>query len=530
MNVTHIPYGEVRQLSRIDIAYATNDPALKPFLQHLPNMEGFRLALTERKKQEPNRRVLLQALHDQYDRLQLIPAVQHQLDALASSNTFTVTTAHQPCLFTGPLYYVYKIFSTINLCNQLNQQFPENHFVPVFVSGAEDHDFDEINKAHLFNKSIIWERQQYGAVGKMDTHTLIPALEELKSLLGESPHAQHLWSVINNAYTSQQEYGMATVQLLHDLFGPYGLVVLDMNVRALKALFVPVMEREILQQPSKALVEKTQLALQEAGFHGQAHAREINLFYLGDGFRERIVAQDDMFTVLNTSHSFTREQLLAELRQYPEKFSPNVVLRPLFQETILPNLAYVGGGGEIAYWLERKEQFRFFGVPFPVLIRRNSLLWIDEIGAKKIEKLGLSIEDLFQDTDALINRYVAAHTRHVISLTEEKEQLKDLFDKVLLKAKALDSNLEKTVLAEQTKHLNAFDVMEAKMLRTEKQQQETVVQQIRSLKEKYFPGNGLQERRDNFMPLYLKHGEKFMQFLHNNLDPLTSSFLVIQES
>jgi bacillithiol synthase len=149
---------------------------------------------------------------------------------------------------------------------------------------------------------------------------------------------------------------------------------------------------------------------------------------------------------------------------------------------------------------------------------------------KKIEKLGLRIDDLFLDTDALINRYVAAHTRHEISLTEEKEQLKDLFDLVVQKAKALDSNLEKTVLAEQTKHLNAFDVLEAKMLRTEKQQQETVVQQIRTLKEKYFPGNGLQERRDNFLPLYLKHGEHFMQFLHNNLDPLTPTFLVIQES
>ncbi len=530
MNITHIPFPEVRQLSRLDIAYATQDAALRPFYKHDTNIEGFRQAIINKQQQGVNRRVLVRVLREQYAPLSPAAEVERQVSALEQDNTFTVTTAHQPCLFTGPLYYVYKIFSTINLCQQLNTQFPDKHFVPVFVSGAEDHDFEEINKAHLFNKTVAWQTTEQGAVGNMPTEALLPSLEALQALLGDSPNALHIGQMLRQAYTRQPTYGMATVQLLHDLFGKYGLVVLDMNVHALKQLFVPIMAQELFDQPSKKLIEETQLALQQAGFHGQAHARDINLFYLGDGFRERIVFTEGQYHVLNTAHYFSREALLEELHQYPERFSPNVVLRPLYQETVLPNLAYIGGGGEIAYWLERQAQFDYFGVPFPMLIRRNSLLWIDENGSKKMEKIGLSGSDLFQDTDTLINQYISAHTQHDIRLDAEKEQLKALFDQVLHKAVALDRSLEKTVLAEQTKHLHALEALEAKMLLSEKQHQETVVQQIRALKEKYFPGNGLQERKDNFLPLYLKHGDAFFETLLHTLNPLNPSFIVIQES
>ena len=528
MNITRIPFHRVPQLSKIDAAYAGGEDALKPFFAYSVSLESFRKVIEDKKRDRTDREALVQALREQYRHLESIPEVNGQVERLASPDTFTVTTAHQPCLFTGPLYYVYKIFSTINLAEQLNRAYPDYHFVPVFVSGAEDHDFDEINKAHIFHKTLTWHNEEQGAAAGMSTASLKSVLEELSGILGDAEAATAAFSLIEKAYTSHATYGPATLHLLHALFGPYGLVVLDTNTPLLKRLFVPAMEKELLERPSKPLVEAAQARLEAAGFGAQAYARKINLFYLREQLRERIVLDDDgMYRVLNTDYVFTREAIIEELRAHPERFSPNVVLRPLYQETVLPNLAYIGGGGEIAYWLERKEQFQHFGLNFPMLVRRNSVWWIDEGGAKRIDKLGLKAETLFEDTEQLVKQYVAEHTEHEISLSAEKEQVQAVFTQILQKASAVDATLEKAVLAEQAKQLHAIDHLETRILRAEKQRQDTAVQQLRSIKEKYFPGNGLQERYDNFLPLYLKHGTAFFDLLRSELDPLQPGFVVV---
>lgn len=528
MKITRIPFHRVPQLSKIDAAYAGGDEALKPFYAYGVSLESFRGLIEDKKRDNTDRQALAAALRHQYRDLERIPEVDTQIERLGAPNTFSVTTAHQPCLFTGPLYYVYKIFSAINLADQLNKAYPGYHFVPVFLSGAEDHDFDEINKAHLFNKTLVWHNEEQGAAAGRSTHSLKPVLEELRSILGDSEAAAEVFSTIEKAYTSHTAYGQATVHLLHALFGEYGLVVLDSNTPILKRLFVPAMEKELLEQPSKYLVEAAQQKLETAGFGAQAHAREINLFYLREQLRERIVFEEGKYQVLNSDFAFSREEIIEELHNHPERFSPNVVLRPLYQETVLPNLAYIGGGGEIAYWLERKEQFRHFGLNFPMLIRRNSVWWIDENGARRIEKLGLTPEVFFEDTEQLVKQYVAANTEHEISLAAEKEQVQAVFAQILQKASAVDPTLEKAVLAEQAKQINALEHLETRILRAEKQRQDTAVQQIRSLKEKYFPGNGLQERHDNFLPIFLKHGSAFFKLLRTTLDPLTPGFVVIE--
>ncbi len=525
MKISRIPFHQVPQLSKIDVAYAGGDDRLRPFFRHEVSLAQFREVIESRRSYPVNREVLVSVLRSQYAGLEPVIEVNEQISLLERDNTFTVATAHQPCLFTGPLYYVYKIFSCINLADQLNLAYPEYRFVPVFVSGAEDHDFEEINKVHLFNKTLVWENEENGPAGGMSTSSLGPVLASLEEVLGTS--GAEIFSLIEQAYTTHATFGRATVHLLHALFGSYGLVVADMNAPELKRLFVPLMERELLEHPSRNLVEAAQAGLEAFGFGAQAHAREINLFYMRRQLRERIVLEEGLYKVLDTDYTFTKDAMMEELRRYPERFSPNVVMRPLYQETVLPNLAYIGGGGEIAYWLERLEQFRYFGTPFPMLVRRNSVWWIDESGSKRMEKLGLQPEHLFEDTEALVKQYVAANTEHEISLSFEKEQLQALFSEILRKAAAVDSTLEKAVLAEQAKQLNALEHLEAKMLRAEKQRQDTAVQQIRSLKEKYFPGNGLQERYDNFLPLYLKYGKAFFDTLRTELDPLAPGFVVL---
>ncbi|MCB0607901.1 MAG: bacillithiol biosynthesis cysteine-adding enzyme BshC [Lewinellaceae bacterium] len=529
MTIHPMPYGGIAQLSAKDIAYATADPRIRGFYQYEPNLAAFEDVIRERENHPVDRQVLVHALQAQYKDLEVSDSVSKNIQSLADAKTFTVVTAHQPVLFTGPLYYIYKIASAINLARTLNERYPDYHVVPVFVSGAEDHDFEEVNHTHLFGKSLKWESGESGPVGKMSTKTLAPVLDELAGILGDSPRAEAVMHLFREAYTRHETYGRAVIHLVNELFRDYGLVIADMSRPELKRQFIPIMRQELLEQPSQAFIEKAAAGLEAAGFSGQAHAREINLFYLGDQLRERFVLEDGVYKVLNTDLTFTQEQLLDELDNHPEKFSPNVIMRPLFQEVVLPNLAYIGGGGEIAYWLERKEQFAFFGVPYPTLVRRNSLLWVDSGSMKRIEKLGLNPEALFTETETLIKQYLADNTGNEFSLEEEKSELERLFAGIAQKTEAIDPTLVKTVLAEQAKNINSLAQIETRLIRAEKQRHEVSINQIRGLRDKLFPGGGLQERHDNFLPLYLKHGDEFLAYLVQNLNPLTDQFLIVTE-
>lgn len=530
MDVQILPYPTVPQLAAKDLAYATQHAALRPFYQYVPTLESFQQVILDKAKQAIDRSLLVEVLRQQYHELETTELVQQHLELLAEDNTFVVVTAHQPSLFTGPLFYWYKVFTTINLAKELSLAYPAYHFVPMLVNGAEDHDFEEINHANLFGKTLRWEHDAVGgSCGDMSTATLEPVLAQLKEVLGEGENATYIYQQIEAAYTSHEKYANATIDLVNRLFGAYGLVAINMNVPAFKRRFIPIMREELFQQSSQALIAATQEALTEAGFSGQAHAREINLFYLQTNRRDRIVREGEDFVVLNTDLRFSPAAMEAELEAHPERFSPNVVLRPLFQELILPNLAYVGGGGEIAYWLERKTQFAHFGINYPLLLRRNSLLWIDKGTSNRIDKLGLRVHDLFVDTEFLIKQYIALNSEGELSLKEEMVQLQALFELVRQKALSVDPTLEKTVLAEGVKQEKVLEQLEGRLVRAEKQKHETALNQIRSLKEKLFPGNGLQERVDNFLNFYLKYGEGFGTVLAEVIDPFVEGFVVLRD-
>lgn len=529
MHTTKIAFSQVPQLSKKDQAYAALDPQLRPFYRYSPTLESFAQALKDKAQDPIDRELLVTVLQDQYATLPLGAELTHNIAKLRDERTFTLTTAHQPSLFTGPLYYIYKIISTINLAERLREAYPDYHFVPVFVTGGEDHDFEEANHARVFGRLIQWQTEQRGSVGAMTTEGLEPVLNELEESLGTGEHADFIRQRVIQPYREYDRYSTATIAMVHHLFGDRGLVVLNMNEPRLKRAFLPHLRTELFEQASEALVQETVEALTEAGFKPQATPRRINLFYLRAQLRERIVEEEGQFRVLNTDYRFTRAEMLAELEAHPERFSPNVVMRPLYQESILPNLAYIGGGGELAYWMERQRQFDHFGLNFPILIRRNSALWMDKSVAKRREKLGFGIEELFEDTEELVKRYVQRHAGESLDFSEQHQQLVALFAAYQRSAKQVDPSLEKTVLAERAKQEKALGQLEGRLHRAEKQKHDTALKQLRSLREKLFPDNGLQERHDNFIGYYLKHGPAFFDHLYDKLDPLDKRFVIIED-
>jgi bacillithiol synthase len=529
MHKSILPFSHIPQLSKSDIAYAAGDERLAPFYAYKPAMESFKQILIEKANIQYPRSELVAVLKRQYLNLPRHDIVGQNITALEQQSTFTVVTAHQPSLFLGPLYFIYKALTVINLAEAVEKQSGgANRIVPVYVLGSEDHDIEEVNKVNLFGKQIVWQPEETGPVGSMPTSSLSAALEQLRVMLGESDTARTLFSRIEKCYL-ETTFAEATQALIHEFLGKYGLVVLNMNDPQLKRQFIPVMKAELTDQPAYGIVNKTIEQLTALGFKAQAPPREINLFYLAPGSRERIVLENGAYKVLNTNLSFTQSEILSIVEAHPERFSPNVVLRPLFQEMVLPNLAYVGGGGELAYWLERKSLFQYFGVQFPMLVRRHSALWLDKDAGKKLMKFGFTPAQFFGDTETLVRNFVANHAAGEVSLEQEMSAMKAIFERVAAKALIVDPTLEKAVLAESVKAVSGLEQWQSRLVRSEKQKHETTLNQLRGLKEKLFPASGLQERHDNFLSYVLKYGDAFIDTLKDNFAPFDPGFVILEE-
>ena len=493
----------------------------------MPALAGFGKVMTDRLQYPVDRVTLHEQVTKAYASVVLSPIQQSNIKSLLLDNTFTVITAHQPSLFGGPMYYIYKICSVINLSQQLNSRYPDTHVVPVFINGSEDHDFDEIDHFNIFGKDIKWEREAEGPVGRLTTKGLQDVLNQTQSILGDSENAVDILNILQKALKTASNYNDFVFRFVNALFAKYGLLVINTDNKVLKSNFRNILRKEIIDRPSQKIVLSTQEELTGKGFKAQAHPRDINLFYLGYGGRQRITFADGKYQIVDTEYSFSELEILEELEKSPENFSPNVVMRPLYQEFTLPNLAYIGGGGEIAYWLERKKQFEEFNVFYPMLIRRNSALLVNKGTQKQTSKLELTTDLLFDRTDSIINAFLLNQVEEDISIEDEKKAIEEAYIIIAEKAKVHDPTLSKSILAEMTKQLKSVDNLGGRIKRVLKSKEETNVNRIKKLKEKLFPGDGLQERHDNFLQYYSDLGPELIEYLITNLDPLDRRFSII---
>ncbi len=426
-----IPFRDTHYFSTLICDYLDEKPELKRFYNRFPKLDHFKAQIEEKSKFEgmskAHRQVLSSVLETQYADLKTSEATQLNISLLNESNTFTVTTGHQLNLFTGPLYFLYKIVSTINLTKELKAAYPDFHFVPIYWMATEDHDFDEINYFNFKGKKIQWNRKDGGAVGEFNTTGLDAVFELYTKELGVGKAADELRTLFTEAYLKHNNLADATRYLANALFSDLGLVVIDANQKDLKRAFIPYIEQDILNQISSNEVSKTNALLSnipDTDYNIQVNPREINLFYLSENSRERIVFEDETYRVLNTEISFSKDEILKEIHDFPERFSPNVIMRPLYQEVILPNLCYIGGGGELAYWLQLKDYFEAVKVPFPILLLRNSVLIKTQQQAKKLDNLHISNRDLFLKRDTFINKKVRKISNIDIDFSSQKNIFK----------------------------------------------------------------------------------------------------------
>jgi bacillithiol synthase len=510
-----ISLGETHQFSPIFLDYLQNESRLQSFFGNYPSVDKFKDQIIQKAKSFPaqHREVLFQTLEKQYQSI----AEKPDLSLLKEANTFTVTTGHQLNIFTGPLYVIYKLVTTVNLAKALKEQYPQYNFVPVYWMATEDHDLAEINHFHLFGKKYLWETPQTGAVGRMNH-------KDMEALIRELPEKV---SLFENAYLQYSTLADATRCFANALFGKDGLICVDGDDAQLKALFSSVTRDDLTQHTAQEVVKNTSEQLEALGYKTQVNARQINFFYLNDQVRERIVREDGFYKVLNTNLSFSEKELLDLLEKEPNKFSPNVILRPLYQEAILPNLAYIGGPAEVTYWLQLKPLFDHYQLPYPIVMPRNFALVLNKASVKRMQKLNLSHEDLFLDEASLKRRFMEKNAEPV-SLEEETQLLNQAFDAILNKAVTLDKTLEGFVQAERQKLLKSVETIDKRLKKAEEKNQETEINQLMALKNKLFPNDGLQERTDNYLNFALNNPQ-FIQEISAAFDPFNFQFHILTE-
>jgi bacillithiol biosynthesis cysteine-adding enzyme BshC len=352
-----LPYRQTGAFSKLAVDYIDQAKALQPFYAAAPSLKGIQQSIKVRKQFPTNRDTLVRELRKQYGDL-LKDRVAKNIDALLSADTFTITTAHQPNILTGPLYFIYKILHTIRLAEHLETSLPQYKFVPVYYMGSEDADLDELGHIYLDGKKLNWDTKQTGAVGRMKVDTtFLQLINTAEGQLAVLPFGKEIMDLVKKIFKKDVLVQDATFQLVDALFAGYGLVTLMPDNAELKKQAILIFEDDLLHQAPSDIIGKTIEKIHAAGYKVQANPREINLFYLEEGIRERIVKKDEKYKVQNTSKEFSEDELKKELNDHPERFSPNVILRGIFQETILPNVAFIGGGGELAYWLQYGELF-----------------------------------------------------------------------------------------------------------------------------------------------------------------------------
>ncbi|MEK6780228.1 MAG: bacillithiol biosynthesis cysteine-adding enzyme BshC [Bacteroidota bacterium] len=519
MQTHKLAFANTHSFSTFFLDYIQQKESLRKFTTRFPTPENFKDQLQDKGSLFPteNRNVLVTTLKEQYKNLIVTKSVLHNINSLSDQKTFTVTTGHQLNIFTGPLYFIYKIITVINTCKKLKALYPGYHFVPVYWMASEDHDFEEIQYFKLYGKKYVWHTDQKGAVGRFNP-------KSIESLFSEIPGE---FSVFKNAYSKNLTLSGAVRQYVNELFGEEGLVVVDADNRELKKLFKTVIQDDLFNNTPRKLVEEKNKQLESLGYHTQVFARDINFFYLTNGLRSRLERTNEIFKVVDTEIEFTTDQMNDLIENGPEKLSPNVILRPLYQEMILPNLAYVGGPAEVTYWLQLKGVFDHFKVSFPMLMPRNFAMVMDAPVVRKFEKTGLELKDLFEDKNYIFNHWIVKNTTHNLSLGKEIEAIQQILAEVKERAGNIDQTLNQFVAAEAKRTVNGLEKTEKKILKAEKRKHADKLRQIESVKDSLFPNGGLQERTDNFLNFY-QQDRQFIQKLLELFDPFDYRFNIFQ--
>lgn len=516
-------------MKKIKLENIKSIPALiKDFLQEDDYADGrfsVENALRQADKKQQNysdaqRKILCEVMAEQLEELDLTDKQKENLDLLGQSNVFTITTGHQLNLFSGPTFFVYKILQTIKTAEFLNEKSKDKKFVPIFWLATEDHDFEEINNFKTENNFYQITAKSGGAVGRIkveENHFI----EDFEKEFCDDIFGTELIAWIKEAYAVGNSLAQATKILVNRLFGEMGLLMIDGDDARLKLQMSEIFADEIKNQTLKKTTQNRVGFLERKYGKVQVNPREINLFYLSET-RNRIEKSGENYKILDTDLEFSEAEILSKI----ENISPNALMRPVYQEKILPNIAYIGGNAEVMYWLELKDYFETINIDFPILIPRNSMLFLTEKKVKKIDKLGLVIEDFFGDYSEVMKEKLLCESELRGIIEQKEEEIKEVFSLLKEKSVLTDKTFLNLVEAEETRQLKSYKKMKKRLLRAEKIKQNERYTQMSQLYLEVHPRGIWQERVINFSVFYAQEGRAWIENCYQEMDVENSTLIV----
>ncbi|MBM3918095.1 MAG: bacillithiol biosynthesis cysteine-adding enzyme BshC [Sphingomonadales bacterium] len=463
-----------------------------------------------------------------YDRvMQLYSVLEHpqidpiQLERIGQASTRFVVTAHQPILLGGPLYVLYKLSSVVALAKRLNKHpdARDLHFVPLYWVGDEDHDLEEIGHCHVLGKKIVWTPGKSGATGRLVIEEPEEFLSPLQEILGNRSEAVRWMALARDCYRKGITLLEATLRWTDTLFGSVGLVVFSGDDPQLKRAAIRLWEQEIHGRFSEKAALRGGEKLVEMGYHAQISPREINLFWIEEGSRQRLVRTPQGKWQAGEKTWPDDRSLWQQVQTEPEKLSPNVVLRSVYQEFLLRSSAFVGGPAEVAYWLQLYPVFQQAGVEFPPVLLRASLMLMDASMQNRLKQLAMKEVNLFRSKEDWVRIYLDQQSEVGLSGQEVLESIRKGYSRLSQEAASVDPSLKSFVLAELNKLEKSIEVIALRVLKARKQKNEVSIRRLQQLHERLFPCGQLQERHDNFLGWVASDPkEELLDFCRNFMD------------
>jgi bacillithiol biosynthesis cysteine-adding enzyme BshC len=452
------------------------------------------------------------------------------IEMLRHAGSVAIVTGQQAGIFTGPLYTVHKALTVIKLAACLREQGVEA--VPVFWIASEDHDYEEVNhcrvidrEGHLMGARYEPEpRKQDVPVGHVVLDEKINlAIDEFIAQLPPSEFMPDIERDLRESYSDGAGFAEAFARLMARLFRDYGVVLLDPLDEELKQVAAPLYSEAIAKSSeiARALVERS-AELVEAGYHAQVHVSEdmVPLFIMDDGRRVAITQIDGRFHVKGSERSFSKEELVELARRCPNCFSPNVTLRPVVQDYLLPTAAYIGGPAEIAYFAQIRAVYETLGRQEPCVLPRASLTIIEGRHQKTLKKYGLRLQDFFEGLHAAITKVVEQSLDRETSaiLGETERVFAEQLDKLEVSLRRSDATLKDSIERARAKIIYQIEHLRTRFIHASARREETAYRQVERAYTTLFPDKNLQERELNIYYFLSRYGPRLIDELYDAAD------------
>jgi len=478
-----------------------------------------------------DRSALVQILGEQNRNFHCGVRTLANIDALLNDNTVAVVTGQQVGLFTGPLYTILKTVTTLKLVEQLAERYPDNTFVPVFWLEGEDHDIEEVNaiKVVTSNNEVAEFRyemkrpaddENLGAVGKIEfDETIESVFSNLSQSLVPTEFTPKIFELFRTAYQKGMTFNRAFAHLMNVLLENSGLIFLDPNDTRVKRLLSPLFQRELSETPRFCQLVVDQSAELERQYHAQVKPKPLNMFFFHRGGRYLLEPRPDGYGLKGTRQHLTKDFIAQSVQSMPELFSPNVVLRPICQDWLLPTLTYVAGPAEVAYFAQLKPLYDEVGIPMPIIYPRASATIVEEKAEKVLSRFSVSLLDLFRDIE-FVKEKVASQVAELnldevfggtfLSLQESLDGMKPALADI-------DPTLVGALENIQRKTISTIEGLKERAVAAQKRQHEVSLRQIDKAASIVFPQSSFQERELNVLYFLNKYGMEFLRWLYGEV-------------